>query len=100
MIGAERYSKYSGYADSFKWQGNFHDRTPRDAWGRRFTEVVAMDALRYTAASKQYSLKCIKRELNKAFVAFTRPEAAKENLSAIATGNWGCGAFGGGGSHD
>ncbi|XP_056097652.1 poly(ADP-ribose) glycohydrolase [Rhinichthys klamathensis goyatoka] len=35
------------------------------------------------------------RELNKAFCGFARPGVESENLSAVATGNWGCGAFGG-----
>ena len=28
-------------------------------------------------------------------MGFSRSEERSENLSAIATGNWGCGAFGG-----
>jgi len=41
----------------------------------------------------QLSSKCLKRELNKAFCGFCRD--AQEQRSTVATGNWGCGAFGG-----
>ena len=124
IVGAERYSNYSGYGSTFKFAGNYVDRTPRDAWGRKCVEVVAMDALRFTVSAKQYTLKNIQRELNKAYCAFHRIEPgarhdedsttattpAKEatadaspstssrdgyRLPAVATGNWGCGAFGG-----
>jgi len=30
-----------------------------------------------------------------AYCGFSRPNVPPQNLSAIATGNWGCGAFGG-----
>jgi poly(ADP-ribose) glycohydrolase len=30
-----------------------------------------------------------------AYCGFLRPGVPSENLSAVATGNWGCGAFGG-----
>lgn len=30
-----------------------------------------------------------------AYCGFLRPGVPPENLSAVATGNWGCGAFGG-----
>merc|ERR1719228_1178283 len=40
MVGAERYSNYTGYASSFKWAGNYVDRTRTDGWGRKCVEVV------------------------------------------------------------
>lgn len=33
--------------------------------------------------------------LLQAYCGFLRPGVASENLAAVATGNWGCGAFGG-----
>lgn len=33
--------------------------------------------------------------LLQAYCGFLRPGVPPENLSAVATGNWGCGAFGG-----
>lgn len=33
--------------------------------------------------------------LTQAYCGFARPEVQKEELAAVATGNWGCGVFGG-----
>lgn len=33
------------------------------------------------------------REINKAFVGFSNQEVNPEHLSAVATGNWGCGVY-------
>ncbi|KAK0082139.1 hypothetical protein PV326_007329, partial [Microctonus aethiopoides] len=93
ISGVERYSNYEGYSNTFKWTGDFIDETPRDNSGRRKTSVVAIDALYYNQADKQFSMKSIIRELNKAYVGFSSFEMPRNDLSAIATGNWGCGAF-------
>ncbi|XP_036319418.1 poly(ADP-ribose) glycohydrolase [Rhagoletis pomonella] len=93
MVGAERFSDYSGYAGSFEWAGNHDDCIPRDSSRRRQTHIVAIDALHFMQSQHQYREDLIKRELNKAFVGF------KHLLSSpppgVASGNWGCGAFGG-----
>ncbi|KAK0181940.1 hypothetical protein PV327_000118 [Microctonus hyperodae] len=93
ISGVERYSNYEGYSNTFKWTGDFIDETPRDNSGRRKTSLVAIDALYYNQADKQFSMKSIIRELNKAYVGFSSFDMPKNDLSAIATGNWGCGAF-------
>ncbi|XP_026131871.1 poly(ADP-ribose) glycohydrolase-like isoform X1 [Carassius auratus] len=95
VTGAERFSRYSGYSDSFRWDGDHDDQTPRDEWQRRCTEIVAIDALHYTRFLEQFQPENMSRELNKAFCGFVRPGVQTENLSAVSTGNWGCGAFGG-----
>ncbi|XP_067278140.1 poly(ADP-ribose) glycohydrolase [Pseudorasbora parva] len=95
ITGTEQFSKYSGYAESFKWKANHKDEIPRDGWQRRCTEIVAMDALKYRNFMEQFHPEKMTRELNKAFCSFMRPDANPQNLSAVATGNWGCGAFGG-----
>ncbi|XP_019620262.1 PREDICTED: poly(ADP-ribose) glycohydrolase-like [Branchiostoma belcheri] len=95
IIGAEQYSCYEGYSDTYKWAGDYQDQTTRDTWGRRCTEVVAIDALKYRTYTEQCTPGMVKRELDKAFCGFYRPDVLPSNLSAIATGNWGCGAFGG-----
>ena len=77
---------------------------------RRKTTIVAMDALHFRnkmcTYAFQFRAKAMRRELDKAFVAF-QPRDTAENggdgsgvclgVAApwIATGNWGCGAFGG-----
>ncbi|KAG7334033.1 hypothetical protein KOW79_002440 [Hemibagrus wyckioides] len=95
ITGTEQYSKYSGYADSYKWNANHKDETPRDEWQRRCTEIVAVDALKYRHYMEQFHPEKFTRELNKAYCGFVRHGVDTQNLSAIATGNWGCGAFGG-----
>ncbi|KAF7655915.1 hypothetical protein LDENG_00048490 [Lucifuga dentata] len=94
ITGTEQYSKYSGYAESYKWKHSHKDETPRDDWQRRCTEIVAVDALRYRHFLEQFQPEKMTRELNKAYCGFFR-NANGQHLSAVATGNWGCGAFGG-----
>lgn len=95
ITGTQQFSKYTGYAQTYKWAGRHHDATPRDAWQRRCTEIVAIDALQFRSFMEQFKLDKIDRELNKAYCGFARPEEPSETLSAVATGNWGCGVFGG-----
>uniref|UniRef100_A0AAQ5XLH2 poly(ADP-ribose) glycohydrolase n=1 Tax=Amphiprion ocellaris TaxID=80972 RepID=A0AAQ5XLH2_AMPOC len=95
ITGTEQYSKYSGYAESYKWKESYKDETPRDNWQRRCTEIVAMDALKYRHFLEQFLPEKMTRELNKAYCGFYRNNANSKHLSAVATGNWGCGAFGG-----
>lgn len=95
ITGTEQYSKYSGYAESYRWKENHKDETPRDEWQRRCTEIVALDALKYKHFMEQFQPEKMTRELNKAYCGFVRPGVDPQNLSAVATGNWGCGAFGG-----
>nr|XP_057920856.1 poly(ADP-ribose) glycohydrolase isoform X1 [Doryrhamphus excisus] len=95
ITGAEQYSKYSGYAETYKWDESYKDETPRDDWQRRCTEIVAIDALKYKHFMEQFLPEKMTRELNKAYCGFFRNNANRKHLSAIATGNWGCGAFGG-----
>ncbi|XP_030012085.1 poly(ADP-ribose) glycohydrolase [Sphaeramia orbicularis] len=95
ITGAEQYSQYSGYAESYKWKESYKDETPRDEWQRRCTEIVAIDALKYRHFLEQFFPEKMTRELNKAYCGFYRNNANSRHLSAIATGNWGCGAFGG-----
>lgn len=93
VSGIERYSKYEGYSNTFKWKGDFVDETPRDNSGRRMTSIVAIDALYFKQSSLQFNMDNVNRELNKAYAGFVGSDMYKNNLSAIATGNWGCGAF-------
>ncbi|KAH8409185.1 hypothetical protein KR009_010148, partial [Drosophila setifemur] len=93
MLGAERYSNYTGYASSFAWSGNFEDVTPRDSSRRRQTAIVAIDALHFVQADHQYREDMMERELNKAYIGFVHWMATPP--PGVATGNWGCGAFGG-----
>ncbi|KAH8397875.1 hypothetical protein KR222_004719, partial [Zaprionus bogoriensis] len=95
MVGSERFSNYTGYAGSFVWAGNHEDRTPYDSSRRRRTAIVAIDALSFSQISTthQYREELILRELNKASIGFRH--ALVTPPPGVATGNWGCGAFGG-----
>jgi len=46
-----------------------------------------------TVVASQLSTRRLERELNKAFCGFRRD--ASDQPCTVATGNWGCGAFGG-----
>ncbi|KAK3760693.1 hypothetical protein RRG08_010666 [Elysia crispata] len=92
MTGCERFNDYKGYSDTFQFTGDYVDETPRDTWGRKNTEVVAMDALFFRDPETQYEKSKILREVNKAYCAFQGTEFSSY-LPAVCTGNWGCGAF-------
>ncbi|OQR76478.1 poly(ADP-ribose) glycohydrolase-like [Tropilaelaps mercedesae] len=95
MTGPERFNEYRGYSDDFRWGGNVVDVRERDGWGRRYTQVVGLDALAYYGKQQhweQFSAEKVTRELMKSFCGFQTPGFPR---SAVATGNWGCGAFGG-----
>ncbi|KAK4436636.1 Poly(ADP-ribose) glycohydrolase 1 [Sesamum alatum] len=155
IVGAERFSNYSGYAASFRFCGDHVDTKSVDTMGRRRTRIIAIDALS-RPGKRQYALECLLRETNKAFCGFfdqhkidsnglkwllapepdqvigMAPESSKTNILTtddpstsceadtqtsyevrknnkgqmlqykgnegeigVATGNWGCGAFGG-----
>uniref|UniRef100_A0A673KKR0 poly(ADP-ribose) glycohydrolase n=1 Tax=Sinocyclocheilus rhinocerous TaxID=307959 RepID=A0A673KKR0_9TELE len=90
ITGPQMYSFTSGYSKTFSWVGPYNDCMKRDNWKRRYRQIVAIDALDFKNPKDQYTKENIKRELNKAFVGFHG-----DVKTAIATGNWGCGAFNG-----
>ncbi|KAL3850752.1 hypothetical protein ACJIZ3_012634 [Penstemon smallii] len=112
IIGAERFSDYTGYAASFRFCGDYADKKGVDSLGRRKTRIIAIDALS-RPGKKQYRLDYLVRETNKAFCGFLNQDKCQQNQTlfgvngllrddqnnedeiGIATGNWGCGAFGG-----
>ncbi|XP_050561673.1 poly(ADP-ribose) glycohydrolase isoform X2 [Spodoptera frugiperda] len=98
IIGAERYSKYVGYGHSFQFAGEHRDGTPRDSSARRRTAVLAIDAVPYSGLAQEFRREAITRELNKAWVGVsfdTDVSSDRLQYPGVATGNWGCGAFGG-----
>ncbi|XP_022814925.1 poly(ADP-ribose) glycohydrolase isoform X2 [Spodoptera litura] len=98
IIGVERYSKYVGYGHSFQFAGDHKDNTPRDSSGRRRCAVLAIDAVPYNSLAQEFRREAITRELNKAWVGISFDiDSYSDRLQypGVATGNWGCGAFGG-----
>ncbi|XP_022669824.1 poly(ADP-ribose) glycohydrolase-like isoform X2 [Varroa destructor] len=95
MTGPERFNEYTDYSDNFRWRGNVFDFRDRDHWGRKYTQLVAIDALKHQGRKQQheqFKIEKIMRELVKSLCGFQTPGFPR---SAVATGNWGCGAFGG-----
>lgn len=95
ITGTEQFSEYVGYAEGYRWKASHDDDRPRDDWQRKCTEIVAIDAIKYRHFLEQFFPEKMTRELNKAYCGFYRPNANIKELPAVATGNWGCGAFGG-----
>ncbi|CAH2059876.1 unnamed protein product [Thlaspi arvense] len=98
VVGAERFSRYTGYSSSFRFAGDYMDTKEKDVFGRRKTRIVAIDALRHPGIS-QYKPECLIRETNKALCGFLHVCKNQcidhEDGVSVATGNWGCGAYGG-----
>jgi len=93
--------KYKGYGSWWKYDGDFVDESPKDKNRNFITPIVAIDAIQYSMKNREYNLEQFKeqhmlRDINKALAGF---QPVKEDLVpkeyVIATGNWGCGVFGG-----
>ncbi|XP_044465080.1 poly(ADP-ribose) glycohydrolase 1-like isoform X2 [Mangifera indica] len=69
IVGAERFSDYNGYASSFRFSGDHVDKRNVDVFGRRKIRIIAIDALCWPGM-KQYELKYLLRETNKALCGF------------------------------
>eukprot|EP00742_Colponemidia_sp_Colp-10_P006109 GILJ01006537.1.p1 GENE.GILJ01006537.1~~GILJ01006537.1.p1 ORF type:complete len:444 (+),score=56.87 GILJ01006537.1:167-1333(+) len=112
IVGSERFAAHSGYGGSLQFDGPFEDREPFDRFERKDTQITAFDAHIYcNDPDQQFEEEEMLREVNKALAAFmgdplTEQAQAKANIQSteplvglalkpIATGNWGCGLFGG-----
>ncbi|CAB4319302.1 unnamed protein product [Prunus armeniaca] len=69
IIGAERFSNYTGYASSFRFSGDYVDKRDTDSLRRRKIRIIAIDAL-CSPGMRQYKQKLLLRENNKAFCGF------------------------------
>ncbi|KAI8849419.1 hypothetical protein BC829DRAFT_391709 [Chytridium lagenaria] len=73
MLGSERFSSYNGYGSTFEWAGPYKEDASYDAYGRRKSSIVAIDA-----------------PLNKAYAGFLHsPFSSFDKTAPIATGHWG-----------
>ena len=87
-----KYSKYSGYGRAFKYEGNAlkDDKIKRH-------NIIAIDAI--CSRSGGIEKKYVERDIIKAYVGFDLINLGDKEIpvlkKTIATGNWGCGAFGG-----
>ena len=92
------YSKSNGYSRSFKFKSNaITDNLTKIKKHR----IIAIDAIvcgsYFNLFNKNKNQENIIRDIHKAYVGFNliNLETEKEIEKIIATGNWGCGAFGG-----
>lgn len=92
LRGVEQFNAYRGYGDTFQWKSDFIDDTPFDKLNHKNVELVAIDALNFRFPKNQFSESKVKRELQKSYCGFYTSNR-DHVCSAIATGNWGCGAF-------
>ncbi|XP_047318672.1 poly(ADP-ribose) glycohydrolase 1-like [Impatiens glandulifera] len=69
VVGAERFSDYTGFGFTFRFYGDYIDRRGMDLMGRRKTRIIAIDAL-CMPRMKQYCLGYLLREVNKALCGF------------------------------
>lgn len=104
ITGAERFSSYSGYGGNFTYAGPYTDPNPIEIEKNRCSvSIVAMDAIPAAwlpgGAAYQFKGEAILRELCKAYCGFgfdvIGDTAGGSSRVPVATGNWGCGAFGG-----
>lgn len=98
--GAEQFSQYTGYGGIFRFAGPHTDTNPIDERNRRCVSIVAIDALPLGYENEdEYDPESMARELNKAYCGFSFRIASdnldSKELRSVATGNWGCGMFGG-----
>ena len=93
ISGAQQHAKTKGYGSQLAFDGATKPEN------RAAPTITAMDAIDYVHGKRcsiqqalllQLHPDAINREIHKAMVAFTHP-----TLEKVATGNWGCGAFGG-----
>ncbi|XP_039009606.1 poly(ADP-ribose) glycohydrolase 1-like [Hibiscus syriacus] len=66
IVGAERFSDYTGYklyASSFRFTGDYVEKRNVGSLGRRKTRIVAIDAL-CSPRMKQYKLNYLLRYVN------------------------------------
>ena len=103
ITGAETFSTYSGYGGQFTYTGPFTDPNHVDPKNRCSLDIVAIDAIPAGwlpgGAIHQFKPDSIFREICKAYCGFSfetcGDTAGGNSRVPVATGNWGCGAFGG-----
>lgn len=95
IAGVHCYSCCTGYGRSFAFaRPCTSEAEPPDAWGRRGSHLTAFDALE-KPGDAQFGGDLVRRELRKAYAACLGDPDEPPETRVFATGNWGCGQFGG-----
>ena len=87
FVGAEQFTKPTGYAFGLQYGG------PHEAGEKDLSYIVAIDALQVQNPESQFTPAAIQREVIKAAAGMSCECVV--GVKDVATGNWGCGAFGG-----
>ena len=97
-----QYSNYTGYGYNFEFK---ESAIPEDYGKIKKHKIIAIDAIpcnsyyNYFGGFQNHSkqIEDIKRDIHKAYVGFNiiKFDSEQNIEKTIATGNWGCGAFGG-----
>ncbi|CEM31316.1 unnamed protein product [Vitrella brassicaformis CCMP3155] len=101
IVGSKTFSKTTRYGRGpLRFAGPAHDTaTMRHIDGHPVLSkyIVAFDAVNFgkQGGGQQYDETCVLRELNKAYTAFHCNSLTVVSGMPFATGNWGCGVFGG-----
>ncbi|CEM31390.1 unnamed protein product [Vitrella brassicaformis CCMP3155] len=101
IVGSKTFSRTSGYGrETLRFAGPVLDTaTTRHVDGHPVLNkyIVAFDAVNFGkhGGDQQYDETCVLRELNKAHTAFHCNGLTVVSGMPFATGNWGCGVFGG-----
>jgi poly(ADP-ribose) glycohydrolase len=88
--GAEKFSEYKGYAQSFEFASNFQDENKMLEDDHLDNQILAFDA---NEGEDDYEPDNIHRELTKVYCGVSDWTGIEKKT--LVTGNWGCGAFGG-----
>ena len=87
--GCRRYSRYTGYLDSYECAGAWQSHT--------ICTILTLDACTHAHFSRRHLL----RDVRKAYTSFAMLAEAKRadgdatSTAVVSTGRWGCGVFGG-----
>jgi poly(ADP-ribose) glycohydrolase len=88
------FSEYTGYSSTFRCKGFSTDIVScmnQETNSLHHDDIVAFDAIPFGIdVNKQFRKRPVLRELNKCLIALSY-----SGSKPFATGNWGCGAFGG-----
>ncbi|KAF4657189.1 hypothetical protein FOL47_008557 [Perkinsus chesapeaki] len=92
--GATRFSRHKGYGSAFEWLGMYDTRQAVSQDGIRDVSIFCVDALEHPGL-KQFSSELVLREIRKFHAGVCTHAHESARARGIATGNWGCGVFGG-----
>lgn len=96
LHGARKFSLHKGFGESFQFVSGCYKEMANGVTAVVEAPILAIDAKMYANVSVRDQVADTERDLNKAFCGFTALSKSKMvDCNKVATGNWGCGAYGG-----